>query len=144
MMHRIRRAMEQGSSGKLSGEIEADETFIVDHAVAYVNVRVHTNALENLWSPLKRGISGTYVSVEPFHLFRYLDEQAYRFTDRELTDAERFSMAVSGIVTLQQLTGKTEDTSVELWVSQQAKTREKKTNSTVGDPHDKDICSPIA
>ncbi len=201
MMHRIRRATEQGSFGKLSGEIEADETFIggkarnmhvakrqrritgtggkdktpvigilerggkvrvsvipnrrkqalqaevkkhveagsalytdallsyeglagdfahqvVDHAVAYVDGRVHTNGLENFWSLLKRGISGTYVSVEPFHLFRYLDEQAYRFNNRKLTDAERFSMAVSGVVdkrvTFQQLTGKIDSASVEL------------------------------
>jgi hypothetical protein len=60
---------------------------------------------------LKRGISGTYVSVEPFHLFRYLDEQAYRYNNRKLNDAERFSLAVSGIVgkrvTFDELTGKT-------------------------------------
>ena len=50
---------------------------VVDHAVEYVNGNVHTNGLENYWALLKRTISGTYVSVEPFHLFRYLDEQAY-------------------------------------------------------------------
>jgi hypothetical protein len=59
---------------------------------------------------LKRSINGTYVSVEPFHLFRYLDEQAYRFNNRKLTDAERFSVAVTGIVgkrlTFDELTGK--------------------------------------
>ncbi len=52
---------------------------VVDHAVQYVNGRVHTNGLENFWSLLKRGINGTYISVEPFHLFRYLDEQSFRF-----------------------------------------------------------------
>src|SRR4029077_15115920 len=51
----------------------------IDHAQAYVNGRVHTNGLENFWSLLKRSIGGTYVSVEPFHLFRYLDEQAFRY-----------------------------------------------------------------
>src|ERR1700719_4205415 len=51
---------------------------VVDHAVQYVDGRVHTNGLENFWSLLKRGIAGTYVSVEPFHLFRYLDEQTFR------------------------------------------------------------------
>ena len=51
---------------------------VIDHAEAYVDSRVHTNSLENFWSLLKRGISGTYVSVEPFHLFRYLDEQSFR------------------------------------------------------------------
>ena len=48
---------------------------VIDHAVKYVDGRVHTNGLENFWSLLKRGLAGTYVSVEPFHLFRYLDEQ---------------------------------------------------------------------
>src|ERR1017187_209186 len=63
---------------------------VVDHAVEYVNGRVHTNGLENFWSLLKRGINGTYVSIEPFHLFRYLDEQSFRFNNRKLTDAQRF------------------------------------------------------
>jgi transposase-like protein len=84
---------------------------VIDHAVKYVDGNVHTNGLENFWSLLKRTIAGTYVSVEPFHLFRYLDEQAWRFNNRKLTDGERFSMAVSGIfgkrLTFDQLTGKT-------------------------------------
>jgi len=83
---------------------------VVDHAVQYVDGRVHTNGLENFWSLLKRGIAGTYVSVEPFHLFRYLDEQAYRYNNRKMTDAERFSIAVNGIIgkrlTFDELTGK--------------------------------------
>jgi transposase-like protein len=83
---------------------------VVDHAVQYVDGNVHTNGLENFWSLLKRGLNGTYVSVEPFHLFRYLDEQAYRFNNRKMTDAERFDLAVKGIVgkrlTFEQLTGK--------------------------------------
>jgi transposase-like protein len=82
---------------------------VIDHAVAYVDGKVHTNGLENFWSLLKRGLKGTYVSVEPFHLFRYLDEQAYRFNNRKLNDSERFSMAVTGIVgkrlTYKELTG---------------------------------------
>jgi transposase-like protein len=86
---------------------------VVDHAVAYVDGHIHTNGLENFLSLLKRGISGTYVSVEPFHLFRYLDEQAYRFNNRKLTDGERFDVAVRGIVgkrlTFDELTGKTLD-----------------------------------
>lgn len=56
---------------------------VIDHAVAYVDGRIHTNGLENFWSLLKRGINGTYVSVEPFHLFRYLDEQAFRYNNRK-------------------------------------------------------------
>lgn len=68
--------------------------------------------MENYWSLLKRGIHGTYVSVEPFHLFRYLDEQTFRFNNRTMTDGERFDLAVRGIfgkrLTFDQLTGKTE------------------------------------
>src|SRR6266566_2306353 len=84
---------------------------VIDHAVQYVDGRVHTNGLENFWSLLKRGISGTYVSVEPFHLFRYLDEQMFRYNNRkELDDAGRFDLAVRQIVgkriTFAQLTGK--------------------------------------
>ena len=56
---------------------------VVDHAVKYVDGIVHTNGLENFWSLLKRGINGTYVSVEPFHLFRYLDEQVIRYNQRK-------------------------------------------------------------
>jgi transposase-like protein len=193
MMHRIRLAMQSGTFAKLSGEVEADETFIggkarnmhvaqrkrritgtgtkdktavmgilerggkvrasvipnrkkiaiqaevkkhveagaalytdallsydglasdyahqvVDHAVQYVDGKVHTNGLENFWALLKRSISGTYISVEPFHLFRYLDEQSFRFNERKSTDAERFVTAMKQIVgkrlTFDQLTGK--------------------------------------
>jgi len=63
---------------------------VVDHAEQYVDGTVHTNRLENFWSLLKRAIKGTYVSIEPFHLFRYLDEQSFRYNERKATDAERF------------------------------------------------------
>lgn len=84
---------------------------VIDHAVAYVDGNIHTNGLENFWSLLKRGINGTYVSVEPFHLFRYLDEQAYRYNNRkEMNDFDRFRLACSQIVakrlTWDALTGK--------------------------------------
>ena len=69
---------------------------------------MHTNGIENFWSLLKRSIRGTYVSVEPFHLFRYLDEQSFRFNTRKVSDAERFSEVVESVVgkrlTYQQLT----------------------------------------
>jgi hypothetical protein len=52
----------------------------------HVDGNVHTNRMENFWSLLNRSIKGTYVSVEPFHLFRYLDEQSFRYNERELTD----------------------------------------------------------
>jgi transposase-like protein len=84
---------------------------VVDHALEYVKGQVHTNGLENFWSLLKRGLRGTYVSVEPFHLFRYLDEQVYRFNHRRMTDAQRFDFAIRGIVgkrlTFAEVTGKT-------------------------------------
>ena len=81
----------------------------IDHAKAYVRGKCHTNGLENFWCLLKRGIRGTYVSVEPFHLFRYLDEQAFRFNEREMTDSERFLKAIPQIIgrrlTYRSLTG---------------------------------------
>jgi len=85
---------------------------VVDHAVEYVRGNVHTNGLENFWSLLKRGLKGTYVSVEPFHLFRYVDEQAFRYNHRkdEDGDAGRFETVMSRIVgrrlTWDRLTGK--------------------------------------
>jgi transposase-like protein len=71
---------------------------MIDHAETYVRGRVHTNGLENFWSLLKRAIKGTYVSVEPFHLFRYLDEQSLRFNLRGMTDAARFVHVLRNIV----------------------------------------------
>jgi transposase-like protein len=71
---------------------------VVDHSREYVRGRVHTNGLENFWSLLKRTIKGTYVSVEPFHLFRYLDEQAFRFNNREDSDGGRFLSVARAIV----------------------------------------------
>ena len=71
---------------------------VVDHAVEYVNGRVHTNGLENFWSLLKRGIAGTYVSVEPFHLYRYLDEQSFRYNNRTgMNDQARFEAAMRNV-----------------------------------------------
>jgi transposase-like protein len=71
---------------------------VIDHAEAYVDGQVHTNTIENFWSLLKRAIKGTYVSCEPFHLFRYLDEQSFRFNNRKGTDAMRFALALKGII----------------------------------------------
>jgi transposase-like protein len=71
---------------------------VIDHAECYVDGEVHTNNCENFWSLLKRAIRGTYVSVEPFHLFRYLDEQAFRFNNRAMNDAVRFATALKGII----------------------------------------------
>jgi transposase-like protein len=84
----------------------------VDHAVKYAEGKVHTNGLENFWSLLKRSIYGTYVSVLPFHLFRYVDEQAFRFNHRKENDGNRFRRALAGCggrrLTYRKLTGKLE------------------------------------
>lgn len=85
---------------------------VIEHAEKYVDGRVHTNGLENFWSLLKRGLNGTYVAVEPFHLFRYLDEQAFRYNNRDksLNDGDRFTLALSQIagkrLTFAEVTGK--------------------------------------
>jgi transposase-like protein len=81
---------------------------VIDHAEAYVDGQIHTNGCENFWSLLKRTLKGTYVSVEPFHLFRYLDEQAFRFNTRKLSDAARFAITAGSVfgkrLTFNQLT----------------------------------------
>lgn len=86
---------------------------VINHAESYVRGNVHTNGLENFWSLLKRGLKGTYVSVEPFHLFRYLDEQAFRFNTRKQTDAQRFVGVLGTVtgrrVTYDELTGRPAD-----------------------------------
>jgi len=88
---------------------------VVNNVEAYVKGRVHTNGMENFWSLLKRGLNGTYVAVEPFHLFRYVDEQVFRYNNRKtkdqnLTDADRFNLALSQIggkrLTFAEVTGK--------------------------------------
>jgi transposase-like protein len=69
---------------------------VIDHAECYVDGEIHTNNCENFWSLLKRAIKGTYVSIEPFHLFRYLDEQSFRFNNRkELTPCVLHSHSVA-------------------------------------------------
>jgi transposase-like protein len=86
---------------------------VIDHAETYVDGVVHTNGLENYWALLKRSIKGTYVSVEPFHLFRYLDEQAFRFNQRTENDGQRFAKTLRQVVgrrvTYEALTGKPGD-----------------------------------
>jgi transposase-like protein len=107
---------------KFGSKVYTDDTFgydklkfrfvhdVVNHAERYVNGRVHTNGLENFWSLLKRGLKGTYVAVEPFHLSRYVDEQVFRYNNRkDMTDADRFVKAMSQInrkrLTYESLTG---------------------------------------
>jgi hypothetical protein len=76
-----------------------------------VRGKVHTNSIENFWSLVKRALHGTYVSVEPYHLYRYLDEQMFRFNNRkDLNDSQRFELGMSQVsgkrLTYSQLTGK--------------------------------------
>jgi len=103
----VREHVEQGSElysdalKSYDGLSEEYKHQVIDHALEYVRENVHTNGLENFWSLLKRGINGTYVSVEPYHLFRYVDEQAFRFNNRSaLDDYGRFKLVLT------QLAGK--------------------------------------
>ena len=84
---------------------------VINHAHEYVSGQIHTNGMENFWSLLKRGLNGTYVAVRPFHLFRYIDEQSFRYNNRkDIGDGGRFNLCVSQTVgkrlTYKQLTGK--------------------------------------
>jgi transposase-like protein len=104
MLHgEVSKHVEEGStvySDALRSYNQLGETYIhnvINHAVEYVNGHIHTNGIENFWSLLKRSLKGTYISVEPFHLFRYLDEQAFRFNKRKGTDSSRFMKLVSMI-----------------------------------------------
>lgn len=111
----VRKNVESGSevhTDALAAYRSLDSEYIhnvVDHAEKYVDGHVHTNGLENFWSLLKRGIKGTYVSVEPYYLFRYLDEQVFRFNEREGQDVDRFRKALGSVagrrLTYSELTG---------------------------------------
>ncbi len=102
--HAIRESVQIGSNlitDALSPYNDLDREYIhevIDHAEAYAKGHVHTNGIENFWSLLKRAIKGTYVSVESFHLTRYLDEQTFRFNSRKDDDAGRFQDVVTGII----------------------------------------------
>jgi transposase-like protein len=117
----IRENIEAGSAlftdelKSYDGLAEDYEHAVINHAIEYVNGNVHTNTIENFWSLLKRGLHGTYISVEPYHLFRYIDEQVFRYNNRKDTDdLGRFRLAISQIVgkrlTYKHLTGKDEIT----------------------------------
>ncbi len=86
---------------------------VINHAEKYVDGQIHTNGIENFWSLLKRGLKGTYVSVEPFHLFRYLDEQVFRFNERKGKGADRFAKVTGQIagkrLTYKELTGNNDE-----------------------------------
>ena len=116
LQSRVRQHVEVGSNlytDKAPGYKHLDEEFIhgvINHAERYVDGHIHTNSIENFWALLKRCIKGTYVSVEPFHLFRYLDEQCFRFNKRAGNDLYRFlevAKALTGRrLTFEELTAK--------------------------------------
>jgi transposase-like protein len=111
----VRAVVETGSSlytDAFSSYAGLDRDYahkVIDHAECYVKGAVHTNGMENFWSLLKRTIKGTYVSIEPFHLFRYLDEQAFRFNQRGDVDGGRFLNVLKNVIgrrlTYKALTG---------------------------------------
>ncbi|HVR38229.1 MAG TPA: IS1595 family transposase [Thermoanaerobaculia bacterium] len=118
LQDRVRQTVEAGAA-IFSDELKSYEGLdadyahaVINHAIEYVNGNTHTNTIENFWSLLKRGLHGTYISVEPFHLFRYIDEQAFRYNNRkDMNDGDRFNAAMKQIVgkrlTYAELTGKT-------------------------------------
>lgn len=99
----VRKQVVPGSTvytDALASYAKLDDEYIhgvIDHAIAYVNGKVHTNGMENFWSLLKRMIKGTYISVEAFHLFRYLDEETFRFNTRKTSDSARFCKTLTKI-----------------------------------------------
>jgi transposase-like protein len=115
----VSKHVEQGStvySDALRSYRQLQEDYthkVINHAEKYVDGIVHTNGIENFWSLLKRTLGGTYVSVEPFHLFRYLDEQAFRFNGRRGNDSDRFQQVMEQVsgkrLTFREVTGKLKD-----------------------------------
>jgi transposase-like protein len=113
---KVREYVEHGATvytDKHSAYDNLDDAFVrgvINHAERYVDGQIHTQGIENFWALLKRSIKGTYVSVEPFHLFRYLDEQTFRFNTRKGTDADRFVKAAAALtgrrLTYEELIGK--------------------------------------
>ena len=85
---------------------------VINRAIEYVNESIHTNTMENFWGLLKRSLHGTYIGVEPFHLFRYIDEQAFRYNNSHVADADRFVTVMRQIIgrwiTYKELIGKME------------------------------------
>src|ERR1035441_3737354 len=113
----VRENVEAGSevySDEWASNWRMDDEYVhgvINHLQTYVEGNIHTNGMENFWSLLKRSLHGTYVAVEPFHLFRYVDEQAFRYNNRTMTDLERFVWGMRHVVgrrlTYAELTGKT-------------------------------------
>lgn len=103
MQKHIRNRVEKGSAvytdahGAYMSLNDAYTHEFIDHAITYAKGAVHTNGLENFWALLKRTLKGTYVHVAPFHLYRYLDEQATRFNERASDDLTRFLSTINRV-----------------------------------------------
>ncbi len=121
MQKAVRENVQKGSevhSDEFAQAWRMDDDYehkVINHLERYVDGKIHTNGMENFWSLLKRGLHGTYVSVEPFHLFRYVDEQAFRYNNRrDATDTDRFETAMGQVfgkrLTYAELTGKVSTT----------------------------------
>jgi hypothetical protein len=117
----------------------------VNHMVRYVEGNVHTNHVENFWNLLKRMLGGTYVSVRPWHLMAYVEEEVRRFNDRELTDAERFPRVAKGAdgkrLTYKALAGSNPRWRAQAWprrlvarLSQNGRRSRRTTNKRQGHP----------
>jgi transposase-like protein len=112
----VRENVEVGSevySDEWASNWRMDDEYVhgvINHLQTYVEGNIHTNGMENFWSLLKRSLHGTYVAVEPFHLFRYVDEQAFRYNNRTMTDLDRFVYGMRHVIgrrlTYNELTGK--------------------------------------
>ena len=116
LQNKVREHVEAGSdvyTDTHSAYVGLSENYIhqaVNHADAYVIGKVHTNGLENFWALTKRCIKGTYISIAPFHTFRYLDEEVFRFNNRKAKDSERLVKVIQTVagkrLTYRKLTGK--------------------------------------
>lgn len=91
----------------------------IDHATEYVRGNVHTNGIENFWSLFKRALRGTYINIDSEHLFRYLDEQTFRFNNRKTTDSVRFALVLHMVtgkrITYDQLIDNEKYKQLKLW-----------------------------
>jgi len=69
----------------------------VTHSIGeYVRGDIHTNEAESFFALVKRGFYGTFHAVSKKHLHRYINEFAFRWNTRKITDGERTASAIKG------------------------------------------------
>lgn len=72
--------------------------FTVNHSRGeYVVGHRHTQNVENLWSNIKRGIVGVYRHVDPKYLQLYIDEYAFRYSNRKKAPKYMFDLILSNV-----------------------------------------------